>query len=919
MSFFIRFKHQLMRTRPDMIVRLENKVTQAIREAGGKIITDHGLHKAVFNENSPGFWLDMLILLENVILAVNENANDLYGYSLLIGKSMPNMTAHLCRVLACGEGGAYFDRETAESLKPYLAIEHQKDDGDLPAPEGRYGEKAFVRLKEAKLFIPTAGVGFSLRDTITSQPDWGQNPSVLISGQSFEGKRDDLYRCIANEGFLPLFIRFGSGGLNALTDAYAGWMRSQNSNGALNASINAAWELLFRHRLSDSVTPFAIKTARRFFSMLLALYIDLAGQAGAKPVIILEKVHAAEHDAAEIVINALQNRKDIILLATCTGEIVFGEIRKWKDLFPRVLRAKTDVLAQDRPPNLPQDLWEIGYLFDLLGRFFPPDMLCALLEETGKKTVVVQRAVALLQTLKAIDTPLDPRPWHRDFRQQAEVALGERKEQMWAAVRSLLLAWVGKRKIAPCFRLLEIMAEIGGGEKIDDSLILAALHSDLACCGYSSIRRYSESITDPARGPVFDYIAEALAALHTGSAKSFRKINMSPFPGGNIASPLKAEILINRSLCFLAVRDYESTMDTIKEAAPFCRESGDSCLSHYYRIFALASLSKRKINETIDYTGFALENAAKSGNSYDIGITTYYAASIQLLYGNISRSRILAEKAYRHFIKAGSPEWADRSRFLEGRIAFETGSYPQAKEIFEEILENPCGVKSEEKISLLEAWAYRTRVFNQDPSSPRPQNSSASTGACDADLFEIEAMYLNGDFTGASELSASCLNRYNLVFQLNDDYLATERPDWQSGFAQCESLFFPLNEIRERMLCAYRALALSGISRPDASIGTVKRTQGGGEEAVSTIQRVIRSGQFPEIDPSDAFYFYAWYSVLEHNGADQVDISPAAGMAYKRLLSRASRIDDMETRRQYLNRPRWNNALGQAAKNFKLV
>jgi hypothetical protein len=103
------------------------------------------------------------------------------------------------------------------------------------------------------------------------------------------------------------------------------------------------------------------------------------------------------------------------------------------------------------------------------------------------------------------------------------------------------------------------------------------------------------------------------------------------------------------------------------------------------------------------------------------------------------------------------------------------------------------------------------------------------------------------------------------------------------------------------MLCAYHALA-------------------GGEEAKRSMQRVLRSGEFLEIDPSDVFYHYAWYRVLlEQSEPNQVDISTAVSVAFKRMQSRAGKIDDMETRRQYLTQPRWNKALGQAAGDLKLV
>jgi hypothetical protein len=85
------------------------------------------------------------------------------------------------------------------------------------------------------------------------------------------------------------------------------------------------------------------------------------------------------------------------------------------------------------------------------------------------------------------------------------------------------------------------------------------------------------------------------------------------------------------------------------------------------------------------------------------------------------------------------------------------------------------------------------------------------------------------------------------------------------------------------------------------------------------MQRILRDERLSEIDPGDAFYFFVWYRVLEETGAAQVDMNTAVSMAFKRLQRRASRIDDVEVRRDFLSLPRWNAALSRAAKDYKLI
>jgi hypothetical protein len=85
------------------------------------------------------------------------------------------------------------------------------------------------------------------------------------------------------------------------------------------------------------------------------------------------------------------------------------------------------------------------------------------------------------------------------------------------------------------------------------------------------------------------------------------------------------------------------------------------------------------------------------------------------------------------------------------------------------------------------------------------------------------------------------------------------------------------------------------------------------------MQRIVQDERLSEMDPNSAFFFYAWYRVLEESGAAEVDMNTAVSMAFKRLQRRASRIDDPDTRRSFLTLHYWNSALGEAAKAHKLI
>jgi len=90
------------------------------------------------------------------------------------------------------------------------------------------------------------------------------------------------------------------------------------------------------------------------------------------------------------------------------------------------------------------------------------------------------------------------------------------------------------------------------------------------------------------------------------------------------------------------------------------------------------------------------------------------------------------------------------------------------------------------------------------------------------------------------------------------------------------------------------------------------------DAAIQKLQRIMRN-EVPELDPNDAFYFYAYYRILKDTHAPEVDMNTAISMAFKKLQKRASRIDDNETRRSFLFQHRWNGALSAAAKEHKLI
>ena len=903
-AFFLRFKPQLEKIRRDLIISLNEQVKGILEQAGGKLLSDNNLIRAEYNPDTPGFWLEMLLLIEN-IKRITENASaDIYGFSLVLAKGGDKITEQQCHSLICKtEGGFFLNKEAAFTMKPYVNLENMDAVND----------NDFYKISDVKIFIATAKTDLSLQD----MNEWSQAmkkfKAILITGKPLLGRRDDLYKhasrissSLKMQDFPPLIVRFGTGTLNAVIDSFAGWIRSnpQMADGSkITDEILSNWDFLYRQRLKHRPSAFIINRAKLFFGMLLEYYKSLALQAEAYPMVVLENIQVAEHDAKEIVIETLCLQKDIFIFGICPEGIETTILGQWKKLFSGLFNISKSELIKTNIKELPKDLLEIGYAFSLMGRYFPPDMFIQLFAQAGKRPALVHHAVSLLYAMKIIDTPLDPRPWQEDFIAIAETGLGKKTKMIKDMVCKCLLVSVMEKKLEPCLRLIDALADMENADKISDELVIRAIKNELNDLD----NNYAEKILDklindssfpPERVNIIRHLIKTMPALYFGKKEEVRfaftgySVNYQNFPS------LYAQMLLNQSLYHFCMGSNNAALETLKKAAMPCQKNGDSCLTQYYRLSALISLSFRRINETIDYINFAMENAEKSGIIEDMGISAYYAAVAQFIYGNLSLSLKLIKKARMYFLEAGSADWADRCRFLEGRLAYEIGSYRDAADIFEGIINKPFGSNHPQKRRLVELWFFRAKIYCQEPPFYMPYSKGQ-----DFNIIYLEALCLEGNFAKAVEVS----NILSSQPVTADAFYNIEQPDWNSGFAQCELLYMTWKDIWDRMLCTYNSLASGHLSSD------------GHEKAIQSMQQIIRSGQSPELDIYDAFFHYVLYQILLASNSSQVDINTTISMAVKRLQSRAGRIDDIDMHHKYLSQPHWNKAIEQAAREYKLV
>jgi hypothetical protein len=914
LHFFLKFKSQLRRTRSDIVRQVDESLTRSIANIGGSDVTkERFIISAVFNEETIGFWLDIYILIEDLKKKIDDS-KDFFGFSLVICDNVINNPELLCRFLA-NHNGVFINGNSAKNFVPY-AIFEKPSEWLKKTNKRKYGCGNYYRIKELKNFKNTARNDLDLQNEIAKFSEKEKEKNLLITGSQYLQLHGILFDYCENltKNFPSLNICFGSTGLGALVDIWSFEIRSLSgrSEDRPIEEINNLWELLFRERIRDEVSDYIMRCAKRFLKLVLNFYLTAAQKLKKTPVLTLENIHLAEDKITGVLIETLseinhKEKKNLIILGTGENEIDQDNLSQWKGIFNKIIKKEN----KKQPPVYPKlstELWEIVYAISLLNRYFPPELFQKLCEEDEKNPVMIKRALSILKSLGIIDNPREPRPVTGYLEEYAHKVLAERSVKIKELVCGRLLSWAGRRNINPCFHLLIIIADLESpaNRQFDDLLLLKSFLSDIINETISGIEtsmangKFDEIVREKA--PAIRCIFKTTKALLSGNEedieKTFTDISEDSLNEFHDSYPtLKTQLLVNLGAWYLGRHNKNEAANKIKEAIVLGQNRNTFCLAQAYRIFSLVCLSKQQTIEAIEYLQFALANAEKTDNYNELAISAYYAAATQFLYGDIFNAKKLARKSVEQSLGAGRADWADRSRFLEGRIEFELGNLKEALEILQSLRNNPFGNKTDEKDIFLAAWIYRCQIYLEDPNIPKPQPANH-----DADIFEMEAAFMAGNYEKVLELSNSFSNPFS-----QENFLYTEQADWRSGFAQCEHLYFTHGEIQERLKGLFLSLSLSRMpgNRQD--------------EALHYIQQILRDEKLCEMDPYDAFYFYAKYLILEQTETGPVDKSTAVSIAFKRLQRRASRIDDVETCRQYLNVPRWNRELSLVAKEYKLI
>lgn len=910
--FALSYQQQLRRTRPGLFTSLENSIIKLIEECGGKVQKEHKFLTASFDEHTIAFWLDMVILIEKLEQLLKNSSDELYGYACLIGYDVIGQTTYPGILRELASHGNYTGIWLAENISPRLQPYFEFDDTPRVSLVTKTRIDA-VQIRNAKNIAGTGDAvnsGYPLRNTIIDVLEkQKKHPYIVLCGPDFIGLKDGLYHFSKKQlgDFPPLVFRFGSGGrgLSCIVDALGPeikeFFRDQSSQETVK-QLETLGEPIARERLRDENTPAIKEKAEQFLSLLVDTYVKNIKRQKIDPLMIVENIEEIDEAAGAFIIQKvreLQNQGGVSICCTTNNEKKLDALKPlgFKVMLfslPGGKHAETSTgknLSRDM-----KELWEIAYMCYLMRPYFPGYAFLSLFSEEGKNPAVISRAFDILNTLGVITSEQDPEPVMVDFAGKAKKVLGERTGIIQGMVRNRLLAWVTQGKLLPCFNLLTALVKLEGDG--GDDLILDAMYRDVTDGVYARLKDSINSgkfntIAGTARTPSLVYIFNTLLALIHGDETSIRETFLySPPPEGSPSPRYMSYILSNLAAYQLSIRTLEDAAESVKKsmmAAQTIKNSRGGARA--FRLYALVNLAQGELSDAIEYLEFAAEHAERTKDREEAAVIDYYSSVVHFLFGNISKAERLADDAESGAWGCGIASWAAKARFIKGRILFEKGKYQDAYDTFESI---PV---TEETEDTLNAWKYRTRIYSRGFSSVPVTNTG------DGALFMIEAAYLNREYGKAVELADQ------LLMNLPDhNFIFIEQSDWQSGFSQIELLLFPKMDLWYRLVSTYRALALSEQKAGESA-----------NQAVSIMQQITRDEKFPDTDINDAFYYFAYYKVLQNADASEIDLNTLVSMAFKRLQRRASRIDNIETKRAFLSLNRWNESLGEAAKHHKLI
>jgi tetratricopeptide (TPR) repeat protein len=896
--FFLRYKRQLKKLELDIPV--EPLLTKAFEAVGADFVNKAKVITVDFDENRLGIWLSIMYFLEKGLELVKKAKLRTGHYAFVVGKNISASNEEkLCRNLASAHGitGVWLINTLKKDLNSYCQFDTKPFSQQIIFNE-EYSQIKHIENISSIIKRPASMYPLSDRifQAIKQEPD-----KIILAGQPFTGKREALFRfCSALSQFPPLVLRLRKRtNIGAFADILNPAVRSfiNNTDKTKLEEIDSLQTSIFRERLRSEYSSNMTRIIGKFLSMVFVAYVTEIKSRNALPILVIENIQNADGTTFRIFMDAwaaLPVKDYFRIYGTYMGNIQNG-LKLWEEVFHRVIEIPTKPMMETFDErNMSNELWEIAYLIEVLLMFFPGYMLPRFLGET-----ISDRVFDILTRLGIIDFVDDPVPRLPNFTAKAERIIGERKKRVFDFAADRLFQAVASEQISTSFDFVEYLHWLD--KDIPDLIVWNAIRADVLNGTCKKVEAavsggFLDHIVGRRRADILRYLFHTFSVLTGNDVEAVERAFAEDAPE-SVSDVYYIQLLLNKACFALGKCRASEAFEILKKILNMGKKQNENSPARTYRLISIVSIQSGKLTEAADYANIAASFVETSGETSELGVSLFYAANIQYLFGNISKAERLAASAERSAALVGCYQWAQRSHFLLGKIQFEFGDYKKAIKIFDSLEKI---VETDEAKNIVNAWLFRSKFFAGGMSE---QRISYANPSFDALLFDAEASYITGRYEETLMLTEKLLERLP-----GDGYLWTEKPDWASGFSQCEFLLVPEQDFWKQMAMIYHSLSLCTFT------GSKKMQK----QAIADLDW-LSPNMLPDIFPNDSFYFYALYRVLRESGEDPLYVNTVVGIAFKRLQQRGIKIDAPEARRIFFDRPYWNNALTATAREYKLI
>ena len=371
-------------------------------------------------------------------------------------------------------------------------------------------------------------------------------------------------------------------------------------------------------------------------------------------------------------------------------------------------------------------------------------------------------------------------------------------------------------------------------------------------------------------------------------------------------SVLNAERKIICSEYLFSMYKYKKSLDIAKSALIDIQDSDALKLKTRVNLnLARILLGMKRIDESKDYFKIAKETLSRNSDLYSLLEINSHEAVVYFIYGNFSESLRLVTDSLSICEYTGRRDWELFLLFLNGRILFELGNYPDAVVKFSDGLRQ-CDIYMDNvKKKYFNIWLGRSYIYLKDIRyGLKILNDFQDVP--EALFYSAEGLYFKKEYINSYK-------KIDLALTMERDrnryFCSSNIIAWESGFDLIEDRSLVVEGgygVLFQLIRAFRAFIMSKTGNVD--------------EGRLELSKITREDLLSDIDLNNGFYLYLYSLTLpEHTGAEAVDRLTLLSKALRNVLKTASKIDNPKDRQIYLSKNYWNSGLMEEGRVHKLI